>query len=83
MLSYRHYYQAALDFATTANNSYFQDEDVIPDRCVVHEDQYRCIREGLAKAVISGNVQDMIADITVRIVLTGKRCFQIQLNHGQ
>lgn len=48
---------------------YFQEEDVIQDRFVVHEDQYRDIREGLAKAVISGNIQDLVTAITVRITI--------------
>lgn len=47
---------------------YFQGEDVLQDRFVVHEDQYRSVREGVAKAVISGNIQDIVRAITVRRV---------------
>lgn len=47
------------------NNYHFQQEDVIQDRFVVHADQYRAIREGLAKTVISGNIQDIGNAITV------------------
>ena len=51
---------------TVVNNNYhFQQEDIIQDRFVVHADQYRAIREGLAKTVISGNIQDIGNAITV------------------
>ena len=45
----------------------FQEEDVIQDRFVVHLKPYRDIRELLAKGVISGNIEDIAAAVTVRI----------------
>ncbi|KAJ7339392.1 hypothetical protein OS493_005787 [Desmophyllum pertusum] len=41
-----------------------QEDDVIQDRFIVHENQYRALREGLAKTVISGNIQDIVTAIT-------------------
>ncbi|XP_022801884.1 E3 ubiquitin-protein ligase rnf213-alpha-like, partial [Stylophora pistillata] len=41
-----------------------QQEDVILDRFLVHGDHYRAVREGLAKTVISGNIQDIVSVIT-------------------
>ena len=46
---------------------FFQDEDVIQDRFVVHLKPYRDIRELLAEGVITGNVEDIAAAVTVRI----------------
>ena len=46
---------------------FFQEEDVIQDRFVVHLKPYRDIRELLAKGVISGNIEDIGAAVTVRI----------------
>ena len=45
----------------------FQAEDVIQDRFVVHLKPYRDIRELLAKGIISGNIEDIAAAVTVRI----------------
>ena len=45
----------------------FQEDDVIQDRFIVHEKHYRALREGLAKTVISGNIQDIVTAITVCI----------------
>ena len=44
-----------------------QEDDVIQDRFIVHGDQYRAVREGLAKTVISGNIQDIVTAITVSV----------------
>ncbi|XP_022806308.1 E3 ubiquitin-protein ligase rnf213-alpha-like [Stylophora pistillata] len=41
-----------------------QEEDVIQDRFIVHGDHYRAVREGLAKTVISENIQDIVTAIT-------------------
>ena len=41
--------------------------DIIQDRFVVHGDHYRAVREGLAKTVISGNIQDIVTAITVSV----------------
>ncbi|XP_022800358.1 E3 ubiquitin-protein ligase rnf213-alpha-like [Stylophora pistillata] len=41
-----------------------QDEDVFQDRFIVHGNQYRAVREGLAKTVVSGNIQDFVTAIT-------------------
>ncbi|XP_068735057.1 LOW QUALITY PROTEIN: E3 ubiquitin-protein ligase rnf213-alpha-like [Montipora capricornis] len=41
-----------------------QEEDVIQDRFVVHEKQYRDVREGLAKGIISGNIEDFADAMT-------------------
>ncbi|PFX19443.1 E3 ubiquitin-protein ligase RNF213 [Stylophora pistillata] len=46
-----------------------QDEDVFQDRFIVHGNQYRAVREGLAKTVVSGNIQDFVTAITVRVKL--------------
>ena len=46
---------------------FFQEEDVIQDRFVVHLKPYRDIREFLTKRVISGNIEDIAAALTVRI----------------
>ena len=46
----------------------FQEDDVIQDRFIVHEKHYRVLREGLAKTVISGNIQDFVTVITVCIL---------------
>ena len=44
-----------------------QEEDVIQDRFIVHGDHYRAVREGLAKTVITGNIQDIVTAITVSV----------------
>ncbi|RMX46188.1 hypothetical protein pdam_00007847 [Pocillopora damicornis] len=41
-----------------------QEEDVIQDRFIVHGDRYLAVREGLAKTVITGNIQDIVTAIT-------------------
>ncbi|KAJ7339378.1 hypothetical protein OS493_005772 [Desmophyllum pertusum] len=41
-----------------------QEDDVTQDRFIVHENQYRALREGLAKTVISGNIQNIVTAIT-------------------
>nr|XP_058970756.1 E3 ubiquitin-protein ligase rnf213-alpha-like [Pocillopora verrucosa] len=41
-----------------------QEEDIIQDRFIVHGDHYCVVREGLAKTVISGNIQDVVTAIT-------------------
>ena len=46
---------------------FFQEEDIIQDRFVVHLKPYHDIRELLAKGVISGNIEDIAAAVTVRI----------------
>ena len=46
---------------------FFQEEDVTQDRFVVHLKPYHDIRELLAKGVISGNIEDITAALTVRI----------------
>ena len=40
---------------------------MIQDRFLVHGEQYRVVREGLAKTVISGKIQDTVSAITVRV----------------
>ena len=47
--------------------NFFQEDDAIQDRFVVHSKPYRDIRELLAKGIISGNIEDTAAAVTVRI----------------
>ena len=55
------------DQLMTNNDFFFQEDEVIQDRFIVHEKHYRALREGLAKTVISGNIQDIATVITVCI----------------
>ena len=40
---------------------------MIQDRFLVNGEDYRVVREGLAKTVISGKIQDTVSAITVRV----------------
>ena len=44
-----------------------KEKYVIQDSFIVHGDHYRAIRDGLAKSVISGNIQDIVTAITVGV----------------
>lgn len=62
---YRPYFR---DQLLMSDNFCLQEDEVIQDRFIVHEKRYRALREGLAKTVISGNIEDIVTAITVCVL---------------